>query len=77
MQFTQYISGKFVVLNFPARYLCAHVPMHVPLRRKAILQCHKFDAKLISNLKVASMSAHINYLLLFFVFSVFFFFPRS
>lgn len=53
-------------------YLCAHVPMHVPLRRKAILQCHKFDAKLISNLKVASMSAHINYLLLFFCFLGFF-----
>lgn len=48
--------------------------MHVPLRRKAILQCHKFDAKLISNLKVASMSAHINYLLLFFCFLGFFFF---
>lgn len=63
---------KICSLEFSStRYLCAHVPMHVPLRRKAILQCHKFDAKLISNLKVASMSAHINYLLLFFCFLVF------
>lgn len=62
---------KICSLEFSStRYLCAHVPMHVPLR-KAILQCHKFDAKLISNLKVASMSAHINYLLVF-LFSRFF-----
>lgn len=60
---------KICSLEFSStRYLCAHVP----LRRKAILQCHKFDAKLISNLKVASMSAHINYLLLFFCFLGFF-----
>lgn len=64
---------KICSLEFSSTsYLCAHVPMHVPLRRKAILQCHKFEAKLISNLKVASMSAHINYLVLFFCFLVFF-----
>lgn len=59
--------------EFFCRCMCGWLYSHflrVSLRIRECegLQCHRFEAKLISNLKVASVSAHINYSPHFFVF---------
>lgn len=63
----EFFAGAGAALSLPA---CTPAHMHVSLRSQDChgLQCHWFEAKVISNLKVASMPAHINYLLHFFHF---------
>ncbi len=62
-------TGEFFAGACVGAHVLSAGRMHVSLRSQEWhgLWCHKFEAELISNLKVTSMSAHINYSLHFFV----------